>query len=334
MKKIVFVICSLLLLSSCDKGKKKEYKVESVGAANGVTVVIDNDLWKGDIGDRIRNYFAAPVDGLPWQEPLFTIHQMPPQVFTDFAQKSRNVFVVSNKVANNGIKTNVYSQPQIVGFVNSENHDKTIKAIDSLAPLLVKKFKEGDILVSQSRFKESENHETALKDKMGITMSMPSIYKTRVQEDDFIWIERQIPKGTMNIIVYEMPYNFLKNDSTKVDQIIKMRDSIGQLHVPGREEGMYMITEKSYAPYIYDTKIAGREATEVKGMWEVKNFFMAGPFVNFIIPDKKNNRDLVVEGFTFAPSTNKRDYMFQLESILRSIKFEGEDNPKNQADYQ
>ena len=57
------------------------------------------------------------------------------------------------------------------------------------------------------------------------------------------------------------------------------------------------------------------------GMWEVKGRFMAGPFVNYTVDDKENNRYLVLEGFVFKPSANKRDNIFELESILRSVKF-------------
>lgn len=30
---------------------------------------------------------------------------------------------------------------------------------------------------------------------------------------------------------------------------------------------------------------------------------------------------MVVEGFTFAPATEKRDHMFELEAILKTLKF-------------
>jgi hypothetical protein len=47
---------------------------------------------------------------------------------------------------------------------------------------------------------------------------------------------------------------------------------------------------------------------------------MAGPFINYVIEDKLNNRLIVAEGFTFAPSIEKRDHVFELEAIIRSIK--------------
>jgi hypothetical protein len=126
----------------------------------------------------------------------------------------------------------------------------------------------------------------------------------------------------MNIIVYEMPLNSIPNDTTRVDAIIKMRDSIGEKYIPGRKEGMYMITEKALAPYVFDAQIAGKKAIETRGIWEMKNFMMAGPYLNYIVEDQKHNRLLVLEGFTFAPSTNKRDFMIELEAILKSLRIE------------
>ena len=47
---------------------------------------------------------------------------------------------------------------------------------------------------------------------------------------------------------------------------------------------------------------------------------MAGPFVNYAIEDKVNNRYLVAEGYVYAPSVDKREYVFELEAIIKSIK--------------
>ncbi|MDG3583350.1 DUF4837 family protein [Galbibacter pacificus] len=326
MKKLLMGCLVFLLVLSCKDKKQEKYLPDSVGAINTLAIVIDNNMWKGRVGDSIRKYYAAAVDGLPWEEPLFSIHQMPPEVFTDFARNSRNILLVqkdSSKVA--GIKDDLYAKPQKVGIVKAPTEDELIAEVAKTAPEIIASFKKNDIRESQERFTRSLNRETALKEELGVSLTMPSIYKIAKQENNFFWIERQIRKGTMNILVYEMPLNSIPNDSTRVDAIIKMRDSIGQKYVPGREEGMYMITEKAYAPYVFSAKIAGRNAIETKGMWEVKNFMMAGPFINYIVEDKPNNRLLVIEGFTFAPSTNKRDYMFELEAILKTLKFDDKD---------
>jgi hypothetical protein len=83
-----------------------------------------------------------------------------------------------------------------------------------------------------------------------------------------------------------------------------------------------MGTEKAFAPYVFPAEVAGKKAVEVRGIWEVVNYPMAGPFLTYIINDKERNRKLVMEGFTFAPATNKRDYMFELEAIMKTVSFE------------
>jgi hypothetical protein len=82
-----------------------------------------------------------------------------------------------------------------------------------------------------------------------------------------------------------------------------------------------MVTEDSYAPYFSKTSVKGKEAFETKGTWELKNDFMAGPFINYAIKDEANQRYLVVEGFCYNPSTSKRDLMHELEAIIKSITF-------------
>jgi hypothetical protein len=82
-----------------------------------------------------------------------------------------------------------------------------------------------------------------------------------------------------------------------------------------------MVTEDSYAPYLFHTKIKGKETFESKGTWELKNDYMLGPFINYCIIDRTNKRVLVLEGFCYAPSKEKRDLMFELESIIKSVEF-------------
>ena len=62
------------------------------------------------------------------------------------------------------------------------------------------------------------------------------------------------------------------------------------------------------------------QTIETRGTWEVKNDYMAGHFLNYIIQDTTNNRLLVMEGFVFSPSIQKRNYMVELEAIFRSLK--------------
>ena len=148
---------------------------------------------------------------------------------------------------------------------------------------------------------------------------MPSAYEIYKQEEGkIIWFQRDTDKGTVNVLAYE-----LNKDSTwdySLNEIIKTRDSIGKFFIPGRNEDSYMITEEAYEPYLKKIKINRLESIETRGTWEVKNDFMAGPFLNYMIKDTINNRTLVLEGFVFSPSSKKRNLIFELEAIFRSLK--------------
>ncbi len=323
MKKLFILALVALGMVACESKKDPNVRFipDSNGNINALTVVIENDLWSGPVGDEIRRVFAAAVDGLPQQEPLFSINQMPPVAFSDFARNSRNVLLVTqeNKSAYD-IKEDVYARPQRVAFIKGSNQQEIIDSISKNAKKIVATFKSNELKEKQRRIAKSLNRDKKLEEVLGISLRIPSIYEIVKQEKNFFWIEKEIQKGTMNIIAYEMPLNSIPKDSTTVDAIIKMRDSIGESYIPGRLEGAHMITEKAYAPYLYDAIIDNKPAFETRGMWEVKNDFMAGPFLNYAVEDKINNRLLVVEGFVFAPSISKRDYIFELEAILRSLE--------------
>lgn len=325
MKKIALLFLFLMGLMACDNGQKKTYLPSSIGAINSITVVIDSELWKGEVGDSLRSHFAAPAIGLTWAEPLFTVNQVPEKVFTGALRKTRSIIYVQEDTLNIAhIKRDMYATPQRVAVIKGRTHEEIINNIREKAPEIIDTFQKLELKETQTRLLKSLNKEKALTEKFNIKLNVPSIYKVGAQQDNFVWIDRQIPKGHANIIAYAMPGDSFSNDSTLVNDIRKMRDSIGAKYIPGEDvpgKVTHMRTEPAFAPAVFNTEIAGRKAYEVRGIWDVKNDFMAGPFLTYIIDDVKNDRKMVLEGFTYAPATNKRDDMFQLEAIMKTIRF-------------
>ncbi len=326
MKKLrtLLVASIVLALGACkDSGSNKRFLPPSTGPVNSLMVVMDTELWKGPVGDKIRDEFAAQIIGLPQIEPLFTITQLPPKVFKGTTTYSRSIlYVEKDSVSLPYIKTIAYSKPQKVAVITGPTEEIMIKNLDSLAPRAIKEFKAVELAEAQKRFSRSLSKDKALEEEFGITMNVPSLYKVGKREKNFVWMDIQIPKGTMNIIAYSMPWDSFENDSTFVQDIVRMRDSIGEKYIPGPYENTYMITEKAFAPYVFPAEIGGKKAAEVKGVWEIHGYPMAGPFLTYIINDKEHNRKMILEGFTFAPSTEKRDYMCELEAILKTVNFD------------
>ncbi|MDB4225211.1 DUF4837 family protein, partial [Flavobacteriaceae bacterium] len=186
-------------------------------------------------------------------------------------------------------------------------------------PKIINEFKRSEIKERQRRTKKSKLRLDSLPSAFGLTLEIPSAYHIAKSEADFYWIRKELKSGHTNIIIYQVPLNTIPQDSTTLREIIKMRDAIGIKQLPV-EDGDKFITEEAYPPYILETTINNKFAFETKGTWEIKNQWMAGPFVNYAVRDTANNRYLILEGFTYAPSSSKRDLQLELESILKSVK--------------
>ncbi len=328
MQKIrILVVLGVLIFSSCGQNSKNQrFLPPSTGAVNSVMVVMENDLWQGAIGDKVREHFAARVLAVPQSEAIFSLIQIPPQIFSGAVTNSRSVlYVQQDSLSIAHVKTDVYASPQKVAVVKGRNYQELVSNLDTVASKAIEAFRSNEINEAQKRFKRSLNREADLKEEFGIVMDIPSAYTVGKHENNFVWIDRQIPKGNMNILAYTMPGNSFSTDSTFVRDIVKMRDSIGKLFIPGPDvpgKQTYMVTETAFAPYIFPAEVNGYQAAEVRGIWEMKNYPMAGPFLTYIINDKKNNRKLILEGFIFAPSANKRDDLLELEAIMKTLEFE------------
>lgn len=326
MKRSLILLASIFFLISCNDGKTSRNDrilSDSSGNINQLTIVIENELWEGEIGEAIRTNLAAPVDGLPQEEPLFSLSQIPPETFTGFVRNSR-IFL---KIEDSGAKgmdlmKDEFARPQTGIVVQGSNSEEIIDVINKESDSIVKILKRTELVEKQRRIRKSLKKDDALSEKFGINMKFPSAYRYAKEDEHFSWIRKEIPKGSMEILVYEVPISKIENDSSVIANIIKMRDSIGEAQIPGRLKDSYMITEKAYAPYLFETEIDGKFAYETRGTWEVQNDFMAGPFINYAVKDEKNNRFVILEGFVFSPSRGKRDNIFELDAILQSVRFE------------
>jgi hypothetical protein len=78
-------------------------------------------------------------------------------------------------------------------------------------------------------------------------------------------------------------------------------------------------------PLLFNTfKMNGNYAAELRGQWKLENDFMGGPFVNLSILDVLQNRVVTLDGFVYAPSKDKRNFLRQVEAMLHSIKFDNQ----------
>ncbi len=316
-----------ILFMNCKGDGANDYVLpSSTGNTNRVLVVMKGKHWLGKPGDEIRTVFGEHQVGLPQPETLLSVSQIDPSGFNKFMRNNKAVllFQKSDKQEISVIK-NKYAAPQIIVVATANNEEEMVSLIRDRGKEIIKLFKDQDVKFIQNIFKRDKLDNTSFKtlQNLGLEFDIPKRYRLVEDTGNFLWLRQHLKSGiargdgSNNILIYAVP---LKDEKTVADNITRVRDSIGKKFIPGSKEGMYMITEQAYAPFTYEVEVNGKKAYETRGKWEVKNDFMAGPFINYTVLDKKKNRLVVFEGFTYAPSVNKRDFIFELEAIAKSIK--------------
>ncbi|MUU79076.1 DUF4837 family protein [Winogradskyella endarachnes] len=322
--KAIYTLLFCVLLLSCGETKKddgKKYLPDSNGNLNTLSVVVDNMLWEDNIGENIRKIFAAPLNGLPTDEPMYDVRQIPPQVFDGFAARSRIVLKIEKGDVESTTKMlhEAYAKPQTVVVVAGKTDKEIIAQLTENKYKILDAFNKEEVKENLRRINLSLMDDKAMEDKLGITIDIPSAYRIGKAEDDFFWIRKSLSNTkTIDLMLYEVPIETIsKGDSTIVD-IVKMRNKITKEKILG-EDGIYMAVEEAYAPSLFTTIIDNKPAYEVRGMWDMQGYSMGGPFITYAIEDKINNRYLVADGYVYAPSLPKRDYVFELEAMIKSI---------------
>jgi hypothetical protein len=307
-----------VVLFSCFK-KESDMPRKTTGKINTIAVVIDDQLWNGEIGDSIRNKFASPVIGLPEEEPLFTINQYPVKLLEGFATDSRAIIVIKKEDENKfEIQKNQYATPQNVFHLSGKTAEEVLEQLEQHTPEIIQLIEQGEIAESQRINKQSLLNTKGISKQFKIGIQVPSNFEYVLRKPNFVWLKKKIISGSSSLLVYQVPLNTIKTQSAIAVTILKMRDSIGK-YIQGTEPHTYMISETGYTPYFFKSKIDHRLAYETRGTWQLQNDYMSGPFINYAIVDKLNNRLLVVEGFCYSPSKEKRDEMHELEAIMHSV---------------
>lgn len=310
---------SLILLISCKKEVVILPRIAN-GKINNIAIIVDDALWNGEVGDSVRNKFAAPVLALPQEEPLFNINQYPIKLMEGFMTDSRNVIVIKKgDIDQFSVKKDEYASPQNVFHVTGKSINSILSLIEKTAPQIIKTIHQNEIEESQRLARKSLLKQDFFKKKFNISIQIPSTYELMVNDNNFVWLKKEIISGNTSVLIYQVPLTVLNNQNSIVSNIITMRDSIGSLYIHGKEPNTDMITEEAYAPYFFVVNLDGKLTYETKGTWELRDDFMSGPFINYAIIDKDNDRVLVLEGFSYSPSKEKRDLMLELEAIIKSV---------------
>ena len=312
MKKTAIILFFLITALSCSDNQQKLLPASS-GNINNISVVTNDELWEGAVGEVIRENFGRPIYGLPQIEPIFSLSHIPSKVFSGFATKSRTILKIDVS-ENEGVFNfkNTYASPQRIIQITANSPDKIIKIINENLNSIYSTMYFNEIQEKQRRISKNLNKTQAIKKNTGVSLKFPSAYRVAKADTNFVWIRRDIETGSVNL--------FIQRQRNQTEQsIIEKRDSISKIYIPGPVENTYMSTDLIYTPNTQQINVGGKQVFETRGLWEIEGQFMAGPFLNFQI--KLGDNDFIMlDGFVYSPGSTKREYIFELEAIMRSLK--------------
>ena len=313
-----------VLFSSC--AHSDGYRQTATGKAGEIIVVISKADWESDTGGTIRDILAAEYPLLPQPEPKFTLVNIPQAAFTNIFQLHRNILTVTiepEKEAQLITHENVWSKPQIVIAITAPDQQSATDLIKQNTERMINTYEQAERnrIIQSYKGIEEVNLRRLVNEQFGGSPYFPQGYSLKKQAEDFIWISYETIYVNQGIFVYKYPYSIDK--PLTLQNIIAKRDEILRRNVEGMEKGSYMTTTKEqldFLPQLSWMKYRDKNFAEVRGLWELANGFMGGPFICHSFYDNDGNV-IVLEAFVYSPKYDKRNYFRQVESIIYSFEW-------------
>lgn len=342
-----------IILAGCTDAMQQNLrpKPRAYGDINTILVIMDEEMWKGPVGDTLNDYYSSAFIILPQPEPIFDLWHFTPEEYLSqpVRREASDYLIVANLADatspaaklvlgalgeenarrakedpsyNTAIVKEKYAEGQLIIYQFAYSQDALMANIAKNFPAVAKKYRDEDIKrLEASVYLDGDNIKAAevIQEKLGIKMRIPKDYLVASSKDNVLWLRKETGKLSSNIMLKKMPYT-AQSQLTKAG-IKAMQDSIGRKYVSSQIANTYMRINDEDLPLFLDAKtIDNKYALEARGIWEMENDYMGGPFISYLIHDPKKNELVLAIGFIYAPGEDKRNWMQYLEYILNTIK--------------
>ena len=321
MKRIAIILAALAVFAGCKSTKTLLPNVS--GKAGEVIVVIEKADWEGNLGNDVRELLACDCPYLAQKEPLYTLVNVAPGGFGDLLKIHRNIvfFTINPKVDSTGViyRHDVWAAPQCLVQVSARSSEQAQELLGSDGQNIVGFIEQAErdrVIRNSLRYEERVIAEK-VGEQFGGSPHFPMGYRVKKLTPDFAWIADEKQYTNQGIFIYRYPAQGDAEELT-LDRIVAKRNETLKLNVPGMFDNTWMTTGNYMPPQIEFLRYRGRSFAQVRGLWEVENDFMGGPFVSHSFYSPDGEYVIVAEAFVYAPKYDKRQYLRQVESILYS----------------
>jgi hypothetical protein len=325
-------LLAVLLLGACNSNNGGGMmKPAASGRPYEVLVVIPEGQWEQPAGRAIYDVLATDIPGLPQPENSFHISHIDPKGFNNILNIFRNIVVVDiDKTVYTTTKykyvRDEYATNQMIMVITSPSAEEFVGFVERNRPAILRFFNSAEMnrQITQLRKKYSKKVGELANELFDCTLYAPDEIMSTKRGKDFFWSSSATATALVNICMYSYPYE--GPQAFERTRMIAKRDSFMKANIPGEMPNMYMATDTATVT-VEPITVQKQYACEMRGLWQMENDCMGGPFVSHSRVDTVNNRVVVVEGFVYAPEKMKRGLIRRLEATLYTLEL-----PKKKAD--
>lgn len=355
MMRLLYILIPFLLLQACSTEVKQQLdsKNPALGRLNQVVVVTDEDLWEGAVGDTFRFYFESAYPILPAPEPIFDLKfYTPNQLQSGPTRKELRTYVILadlsdpespttkmvkkdmgsekfNSALNTGkpftsLGKDKWAKGQFLAYMFGTDEESLAQSIKKSYPAIARRINEHDqpkLKAMSFGIKSNKGLRRMVKENYSLDIDIPVEYTTARRDslNNVLWLRRGTKEADMHLVFKKYKYDDSKQLSK--DSIISWRNDFGEKYVTSDIEDNIMVVNGEDLPvYEYAHEIDGSYTRELRGIWEMTKEFTGGPFATYVVVIEDKKELIYIDAFVLAPGQKKRNYMMQLDCIVKSAK--------------
>lgn len=351
MTKSILAFLCMVFLFSCsfeDKEKQKlaEEKIkalpESTGDISDVLIVLDSAFQTAEFSVALDSVLAIPYSLTINPEASFHVSHVTNVNWDGFLKKRHLVIIpilteelineeyfsalgaeMIEKV-NNGesafvfAKDHVYAKDQRIVFLASKNQRTFLQDLEKQKDFLFKTLEENaEKRAYFSLFSDVKTKTEIEIKKRKVSFNLPKELSLEIAKDGFIWYRKADLEVSLNFCLSWMPLK----DFLEIKDPIKYRNQEFGKHLFANDDSAsFMTTEMSLEPIQKTVDFLGEQAVETRGLWKLNTIAMGGSFVSMSFVDSQFKKFYYAEGFVYAPSKQKSDYLRAFTYLIKTIE--------------
>lgn len=337
--------------TSCgsDMASNFQQTPQAFGKINSVNIIADSTLWNNGASDSIAYFLQSPYIILPQPEPIFDVRHLVPYdlLKNPTLTELRNYVVLADlsdeyskttemvvgdlsdakiqQVKEEGFGTavalNKWAKGQQLIYVMGRDRQELMDGLSNAYPAIVRRLDESEAeRVKVTAYFRGVNRQLGalMAARSGVTIDVPGGYEeVPVDSDKFAWLRKEIRNGSINIMATRVPY--LDQAQLSKAGLKAIRDSIGREFISSTLDSTYMrINDEDLPLFTETTEVNGAFAIEGRGIWEMENDFLGGPFFSYLINNEGARELVLIDGFVLAPGEKKREHMQEIVEVLKT----------------